>query len=407
MQHAAVVTQGVDCKLVKFGVPVDGISTVPHSTRVPLSTRCSLLQRIKTKEFSKCSPGLIGKSSRRQIHTWRAAPQFPALGQLAASVSTARIFQMAINGISTSDEVHTATADGTSTVGKVIKCKAAVAYAAREPLSFEDVLVSPPHAGEVRVKITHSSICQSDLYYLLGKDKDPIFPRIVGHEAAGIVESVGEGVTSVQPGDHVIPAWVADCGKCFHCKQGKSNSCDVLLHNFDSGVMLSDKKTRFTTLDGKPIYHFFGISTFSQYSVMDEASCAKVNPKAPLDKICLLGCGVTTGIGSAWKIAKVTPGSTVAVFGLGTIGLAVCILAYINSCQSTRIFAFTIFFLSAVALSKFLQGWLPSHHGALLYLCLCTPYSVFFLLTMFSVNATFRLWKVAKQQVHLGSLELT
>jgi threonine dehydrogenase-like Zn-dependent dehydrogenase len=96
-----------------------------------------------------------------------------------------------------------------------------------------------------------------------------------------IVESVGEGVTSVKPGDHVIPAWVADCGKCFHCKQGKSNCCDVLLHNFDSGVMLSDKKTRFTTLDGKPIYHFFGISTFSQYSVMDEASCAKVNPKAP------------------------------------------------------------------------------------------------------------------------------
>ncbi|CAK9863747.1 unnamed protein product [Sphagnum jensenii] len=323
MQHAAAVTQGLDCKLVKFGVPDDVISTVPHSTRVPLSSRCSLLQRIKTKEFSKCSPGLIGESSRRQIRTWTAARQFPALGQLAASVSTARIFQMTINGISTSDEQQTATADGTSTVGQVIKCKAAVAYAAREPLSFEDVLVAPPHAGEVRVKITHSSICQSDLYYLLGKDKDPIFPRIVGHEAAGIVESVGEGVTSLQPGDHVIPAWVGDCGKCFHCKQGKSNVCDVLLHNFDSGVMLSDKKTRFTTLDGKPIYHFFGISTFSQYSVMDEASCAKVNPKAPLDKICLLGCGVATGIGSAWKIAKVTPGSTVAVFGLGTIGLAV------------------------------------------------------------------------------------
>jgi hypothetical protein len=119
----------------------------------------------------------------------------------------------------------------------------------------------------------------------------------------------------------------------------------------------------------------------------------------------IFACG--SGIGSAWKIAKVTPGSTVAVFGLGTIGLAVCILAYIISCQSTRIFAFTIFFFSAVALSKSLQGWLPSHHGALLYLCLCTPYSVFFLLTMFSVNATFRLWKVAKQQVHLGSLELT
>jgi hypothetical protein len=119
----------------------------------------------------------------------------------------------------------------------------------------------------------------------------------------------------------------------------------------------------------------------------------------------IFACG--SGIGSAWKIAKVTPGSTVAVFGLGTIGLAVRILAYIISCQSTRIFAFTIFFLSAVALSKFLQGWLPSHHGALLYLCLCMPYSVFFLFTMISVNAIFRLWKVAKQQVLLGSLELT
>ncbi len=109
------------------------------------------------------------------------------------------------------------------------------------------------------------------------------------------MESVGAGVTSVQPGDHVIPAWLADCGKCFHCKSGKSNCCDVLFHHFDGGVMLSDKKTRFTTLDGKPIYHFFGISTFSQYSVMEEACCAKVNPSAPLDKICLLGCGVATG----------------------------------------------------------------------------------------------------------------
>jgi threonine dehydrogenase-like Zn-dependent dehydrogenase len=110
-----------------------------------------------------------------------------------------------------------------------------------------------------------------------------------------IVESVGQGVTSVQPGDHVIPAWQAECGKCFHCKAGKSNICDVFLHHFEKGVMPLDKKTRFSTMDGNPIYHFFGTSTFSQYTVLDEACCAKVNPKAPLEKICLLGCGVATG----------------------------------------------------------------------------------------------------------------
>ncbi|KAH9542968.1 hypothetical protein CY35_13G037400 [Sphagnum magellanicum] len=212
---------------------------------------------------------------------------------------------------------------GGSTVGQVITCKAAVAYRAGEPLSLEDIQVAPPNPGEVRVKITHTSICHTDLYFWLGQDKYRIFPRILGHEGAGIVESVGQGVTSVQPGDHVIPAWQAECGKCFHCKAGKSNICDVFLHHFEKGVMPSDKKTRFSTMDGKPIYHFFGTSTFSQYTVLDEACCAKVNPKAPLEKICLLGCGVATGIGSAWRIGKVSPGSSVAVFGLGTVGLAV------------------------------------------------------------------------------------
>jgi S-(hydroxymethyl)glutathione dehydrogenase/alcohol dehydrogenase len=118
---------------------------------------------------------------------------------------------------------------------------------------------------------------------------------VLGHFFGRIVESVGQGVTSVQPGDHVIPAWQAECGKCFHCKAGKSNICDVFLHHFTKGVMPSDKKTRFSTMDGNPIYHFFGTSTFSEYTVLDEACCAKVNPKAPLEKICLLGCGVATG----------------------------------------------------------------------------------------------------------------
>ncbi|CAM6050712.1 unnamed protein product [Sphagnum compactum] len=346
MQRALLVrTQGgnFDCnqisKLAINSVLFPGVVAVPdtHSRTPVISCPCSqLVQRSTNKVLIKLTddgfaahPRLGRKSSSssssfigKTLIPSRTTTQFPASVQQLVSVSTTRTSAIAIrNSIMPSTDQQQRTAS--STEGQVIKCKAAVAYAPREPLSFEDILVAPPQAGEVRVKITHSSICQSDLYILLGKAKHQLFPRIVGHEAAGIVESVGAGVTSVRPGDHVIPAWLADCGKCFHCKSGKSNCCDVLFHHFDGGVMLSDKKTRFTTLDGKPIYHFFGISTFSQYSVMEEACCAKVNPNAPLDKICLLGCGVATGIGSAWKIAKVTPGSTVAVFGLGTIGLAV------------------------------------------------------------------------------------
>jgi S-(hydroxymethyl)glutathione dehydrogenase/alcohol dehydrogenase len=139
------------------------------------------------------------------------------------------------------------------------------------------------------------------------------------------VESVGSDIKDLKPGDKVIPVWMCECKKCPKCKRGKSNICDTLVYNWSNGFMPADKKTtRFSAAsDGKPINHFFGTSTFSQYTVCDEASVAKINPQADLSKVCLLGCGVPTGIGSAWNIAKVTPGSSVAVFGLGTIGLSV------------------------------------------------------------------------------------
>ncbi|XP_024359176.1 alcohol dehydrogenase class-3 isoform X2 [Physcomitrium patens] len=222
-----------------------------------------------------------------------------------------------------------------ATEGKVITCKAGVAYEANKPLSFEDIHVSPPQPTEVRVKITHACICQSDLYFWKGKDTQKLFPRILGHEGAGICESVGAQVRHIKAGDKCIPVWQCECTKCGKCKSSKTNICDVFMFNWGSGLMPSDKATtRFTRVeDGKPIYHFFGISVFSQYSTMDEACIAKINPKAELHKICLLGCGIPTGVGSVWNICKVHPGSTVAVFGLGTIGLAVVEACKVSGCS--------------------------------------------------------------------------
>jgi S-(hydroxymethyl)glutathione dehydrogenase/alcohol dehydrogenase len=212
-----------------------------------------------------------------------------------------------------------------ATAGEVITCKAAVAYEANKPLTVENIHVAPPGPTEVRIKITNGAICQTDLFYLKGKDPEKIFPRIFGHEGAGLVESVGSDIKDLKPGDKVIPVWMCECKKCPKCKRGKTNVCDTLVYNWSNGFMPSDKKTtRFSAAsDGQSISHFFGTSTFSQYTVCDEASVAKVSPTADLSKVCLLGCGVPTGIGSAWNIAKVTPGSSVAVFGLGTIGLSV------------------------------------------------------------------------------------
>jgi len=208
-----------------------------------------------------------------------------------------------------------------ATAGKVIKCKAAVAWEAGKPLSIEEVEVAPPQAMEVRVKILFTALCHTDVYFWEAKGQTPVFPRIFGHEAGGIVESVGEGVTDVAPGDHVLPVFTGECKECPHCKSAESNMCDLLRINTDRGVMISDGKSRFS-IDGKPIYHFVGTSTFSEYTVMHVGCVAKINPEAPLDKVCVLSCGISTGLGASINVAKPPKGSTVAIFGLGAVGLA-------------------------------------------------------------------------------------
>ncbi|CAH8278449.1 unnamed protein product [Arabidopsis lyrata] len=209
-----------------------------------------------------------------------------------------------------------------ATHGQVITCKAAVAYEPNKPLVIEDVQVAPPQAGEVRIKILYTALCHTDAYTWSGKDPEGLFPCILGHEAAGVVESVGEGVTEVQAGDHVIPCYQAECRECKFCKSGKTNLCGKVRSATGVGIMMNDRKSRFS-VNGKPIYHFMGTSTFSQYTVVHDVSVAKIDPHAPLDKVCLLGCGVPTGLGAVWNTAKVEPGSNVAIFGLGTVGLAV------------------------------------------------------------------------------------
>jgi len=207
------------------------------------------------------------------------------------------------------------------TVGKTITCKAAVAWEAKKPLSIETVEVAPPKAGEVRIKILATGVCHTDDYTLSGKDSEGIFPVIFGHEGGGVVESVGEGVTSVAPGDHVIPLYTPECRNCKYCKSGKTNLCIVIRATQGKGLM-PDGTSRFTC-KGQTLYHYMGCSTFSQYTVLPEISVAKIDPKAPLEKVCLLGCGITTGIGAVLNTAKAEPGSNVVVFGLGGVGLGV------------------------------------------------------------------------------------
>eukprot|EP00890_Picochlorum_soloecismus_P005513 jgi/Picsp_1/5963/NSC_03318-R1_alcohol dehydrogenase class iii len=203
-----------------------------------------------------------------------------------------------------------------------IKCKAAIAWGPNEPLEVTEVSVMPPKAGEVRIKIIATALCHTDAYTLDGLDPEGLFPCILGHEAAGIVESVGEGVQSVAPGDHVIPCYQAYCGDCTFCKHPRSNLCVSVRAYTGKGVMKCDDNVRFFK-DGKPICHFMGTSTFSEYTVVHEVSVAKVRKDAPLDKICLLGCGISTGWGAVYNTCKVQPGTSVAVFGLGAVGLAV------------------------------------------------------------------------------------
>lgn len=202
-----------------------------------------------------------------------------------------------------------------------MKSRAAVALEAGKPLVIEEVDVAPPEAGEVLIRIAATGVCHTDAYTLSGADPEGLFPSILGHEGGGVVEAIGEGVTTVRPGDHVIPLYTAECGTCKFCTSGKTNLCGAVRETQGQGLM-PNGSSRFS-LGGKPLFHYMGTSTFSEYTVLPEVSVAKVSSKAPLDKICLLGCGVTTGIGAVLNTAKVTPGSTVAVFGLGGIGLSV------------------------------------------------------------------------------------
>lgn len=208
-----------------------------------------------------------------------------------------------------------------STAGKTITCKAAVAWEAGKPLSIEDIEVLPPRAHEVRIKIAYTGVCHTDAYTLSGKDPEGAFPIVLGHEGAGIVESVGEGVTNVKPGDHVIALYTPECRECKFCKSGKTNLCGKIRATQGRGVM-PDGTSRFRC-NGKDLLHFMGCSTFSQYTVVADISVVAINPEAPMDRTCLLGCGITTGYGAAVVTANVEKGSSVAVFGAGCVGLSV------------------------------------------------------------------------------------
>ncbi|KAJ1645375.1 hypothetical protein LPJ64_003032 [Coemansia asiatica] len=222
--------------------------------------------------------------------------------------------------------------------GKPIKCKAAVAWEAGKPLSIEEIEVAPPKAGEVRLKVLATGICHTDAFTLSGKDAEGKFPVIFGHEGGCVVESVGEGVTSVKPGDHVVPLYTPECGKCKFCKSNKTNLCSVIRETQGQGLM-PDGTTRFSC-KGQQIYHYMGTSTFSEYTVVCEISCAKVDKSAPLDRLCLLGCGIPTGWGAVNYSAKIEEGSIVAVFGCGAIGLSV--IQGAKAANASRIIAIDI-----------------------------------------------------------------
>ena len=202
-----------------------------------------------------------------------------------------------------------------------MKTRAAIAVAPNQPLVIEEVELDGPKPGEVLVEILATGVCHTDAYTLEGKDSEGIFPSILGHEGAGIVREVGAGVTSVKPGDHVIPLYTPECRSCKTCLSRKSNLCTAIRATQGKGVM-PDGTSRFRR-NGAALYHYMGCSTFSNFTVMPEIAVAKVRQDAPFDKICYIGCGVTTGIGAVIYTAKVEPGATVAVFGLGGIGLNV------------------------------------------------------------------------------------
>ncbi|CAN8065067.1 unnamed protein product [Agarophyton chilense] len=204
---------------------------------------------------------------------------------------------------------------------KTITCRAAVAWKPEAPLSIETIEVAPPGPNEVRIKVTATGVCHTDSYTLSGQDSEGVFPAILGHEGAGIVESIGEKVTHVQPGDHVIMAYIPECGECKFCKSTKTNLCSKIRATQGKGLM-PDGTVRFTC-NGQSVYHYMGTSTFSEYTVVADISVVKIREDAPLEKVCLLACGITTGVGAVRKTCKVEPGSSVGVFGLGGVGLSV------------------------------------------------------------------------------------
>ena len=219
-----------------------------------------------------------------------------------------------------------------------IRCKAAVAWGPNQKLIIEDIDVMPPKAGEVLVRNIATGVCHTDAYTLSGADSEGKFPCILGHEGGGIVEQVGDGVHSVAVGDHVIPLYTPECGECKFCVSGKTNLCQKIRATQGQGLM-PDGTVRFYK-DGQPIYHYMGTSTFSEYTVLPEISLAKINPEADLKEVCLLGCGVTTGMGAVMNTAKVQPGDSVAIFGLGGIGLSAVIGAAMA--KASRIIAIDV-----------------------------------------------------------------
>jgi len=201
-----------------------------------------------------------------------------------------------------------------------MKTRAAVAWEAGKPLEIETIDLDGPKAGEVLLRIVATGVCHTDAFTLSGEDPEGIFPAVLGHEGGAIVEEIGAGVTSLKVGDHVIPLYTPECGECNFCTSGKTNLCQAIRVTQGQGLM-PDGTSRFSA-NGETIFHYMGTSTFSEYTVLPEIAVAKISQEAPLEKVCLLGCGITTGIGAVLNTAKVQPGDTVAVFGLGGVGLS-------------------------------------------------------------------------------------
>ena len=200
-----------------------------------------------------------------------------------------------------------------------MKTRAAVAWEAGKPLEVMEIDLEGPREGEVLIRNVATGVCHTDAFTLSGEDPEGIFPSVLGHEGGAVVEEIGPGVSSVSVGDQVIPLYTPECGKCKFCNSGKTNLCQAIRATQGQGLM-PDGTSRFSS-GGKQVFHYMGTSTFSEYTVLPEIAVAKISPKAPLEKVCLLGCGITTGIGAVLNTAKVEKGSVVAIFGLGGVGL--------------------------------------------------------------------------------------